>query len=145
MNFQLAKQAETRAIKRPGEKPNELLVVKKYSKEANAREYATAKFQTNVITYRLEMMPILYIIQALQPLRFNIFSKIFSRHSLVSLGTCPRSRRCAERTRQGEGRWSRPPKPAHEPSYIRPRIPVPRIAYLDRDKKLLTKVHDTKE
>ena len=45
MNFQLAKRAETKAIKRPGKKQNELLV-KKYSKETNAREYATAKFQT---------------------------------------------------------------------------------------------------
>ena len=53
--------------------------------------------------------------------------------SLVSLGTRPRSRRCAERTRQ------RPPKAALEPSYIRPRIPVPRIACFGRDKKLLTK------
>ena len=44
MIFQLAKRAETKAIKRPGKKPNEL--VKKYSKETNAREYATAKFRT---------------------------------------------------------------------------------------------------
>ena len=91
------------------------------------------------------MMPILQIIQALQPIRFNNFSKIPPWHSLVSLGTRPRSRRCAERTRQGEGRWSRPPKAALEPSHIRPRIPVPRIAYLGRDKKFLIKVHDTKE
>ena len=91
------------------------------------------------------MMPILLIIQALQPLRFNIFSKIPPRHSLVSLGARPHSSRCAERKRQGEGRWSRPPKAALEPSHIRPRIPVPRIAYLSREKKLLTKVHDTKE
>ena len=34
----------------------------------------------------------------------------FSLVSLVSLGIRPRSRRCAEGTRQGEGRWSRPPK-----------------------------------
>ena len=71
--------------------------------------------------------------------------RYFCNFSLVSLGTRPRSRRCAERTRQGEGRWSRPLKAALEPSYIRPRISVPRIAYLGRDKKLLTKVHDTKE
>ena len=41
VNFQLAKRAETKAIKRPSTKPNEL--VKKYSKETNARKYATAK------------------------------------------------------------------------------------------------------
>ena len=34
--------------------------------------------------------------------------------SLVSLGIRPRSRRGAKRMRQGEGRWSRPPKTALE-------------------------------
>ena len=38
--------------------------------------------------------------------------------SLVSLSIYPRSRRRAERIRQGEGRWSRPPKTALEPSYL---------------------------
>ena len=65
--------------------------------------------------------------------------RYFCNFSLVSLGIRPRSRRCAERTRQGEGRRSRPQKAALERSYIRPRIPVPRIAYFGRDKKLLTK------
>ena len=37
--------------------------------------------------------------------------------SLVSLGIRPRSRRCAERTRQGDGRWSRPPRATLERSY----------------------------
>ena len=46
MNFQLAKRAETKAIKRPGKKPNELIITKKYSKETKTQEYATAKFQT---------------------------------------------------------------------------------------------------
>ena len=64
----------------------------------------------------------------------------FFNFSLVSLAIRPRSRRCAERTRQGEGLWSRPKKVALERSYIRPRTPVPRIAYFGRDKKkLLTK------
>ena len=43
--------------------------------------------------------------------------RYFCNFSLVSLGIRPRSRRFAERTRQGEGRWSRPPKPALERSY----------------------------
>ena len=42
----------------------------------------------------------------------------FCNFSLVSLGIRPCSRRCAERARQGEGRWSRPPKPALERSYL---------------------------
>ena len=70
---------------------------------------------------------------------FLLDMRYFCNFSLVSLGTRPRSRRCAERTKQGEGRWSRPPKTALERSYVRPRIPVPRIAYFGRDKKLLTK------
>ena len=44
--------------------------------------------------------------------------RYFCNFSLVSLGIRPRSRRCAERTRQGEGRWSRPPKAALERSYL---------------------------
>ena len=38
--------------------------------------------------------------------------------SLVSISVYPRSRRGAERIRQGEGRWSRPPKTALERSYL---------------------------
>ena len=71
--------------------------------------------------------------------KFLLDMRYFCNFSLVSLGIRPRSPRCAERTRKGEGRWSRPPKAALERSYIRPRIPVPRIAYFGRDKKLLTK------
>ena len=71
---------------------------------------------------------------------FLLDTRYFCNFSLVSLGIRPRSRRCAGRTRQGEGLWSRLPKAALERSYIRPRIPVPRIAYFGRDKKkLLTK------
>ena len=66
---------------------------------------------------------------------FLLDMQYFCNFSLVSLGIRPRSRRCAERTRQGEGRWSRPLKAALERSYIRPRIPVPRIAYFGRDGK----------
>ena len=72
--------------------------------------------------------------------KFLLDMRYFCNFSLVSLGIRPRSRRCVERTRQGEGRWSRPPKAALERSYIRSRVPVPRIAYFGRDKKkLLTK------
>ena len=79
--------------------------------------------------------------------KFLLDMRYFCNFSLVSLGIRLRSRRCAERTRQGEGRWSRPPKAALERSYIRPRIPVPRITYFGRDKKkLLTKqIPDTNE
>ena len=49
---------------------------------------------------------------------FLLDMRYFCNFSLVSLGLRPRSRRCAERTRQGEGRWSRPPKPALERSYL---------------------------
>ena len=45
----------------------------------------------------------------------NIF---FSHLPLVSLSPHPRSRRGAERIRQGEGRWSRPPKTALERSNL---------------------------
>ena len=38
--------------------------------------------------------------------------------SLVSLSVYPRSRRGAERIRQGEGHWSRPPKTALKRSYL---------------------------
>ena len=44
--------------------------------------------------------------------------RYFCNFSLVTLGIRLRSRRCAERTRQGEGRSSRPPKPALKRSYL---------------------------
>ena len=49
---------------------------------------------------------------------FLLDMRYFCNFSLVSLGIRPRSRRCAERTRQGEGRWSHPPKTALERSYL---------------------------
>ena len=58
----------------------------------------------------------------------------FCYFSLVTLGIRPRSRRCAERTRHDEGRWSRP-RSRRFHAAIWPRTPVPRIAYLGRDKK----------
>ena len=71
--------------------------------------------------------------------KFLLDMRYFCNFLLVSLGIRPRSRQCVERTRQGEGRWSRPLKRRSNEA-IRPRIPVPRIAYLGRDKeKLLTK------
>ena len=49
---------------------------------------------------------------------FHLDMRYFCNLSLVSLGIRPRSRRCAERTRQGEGRSSRPPQAALERSYL---------------------------
>ena len=46
----------------------------------------------------------------------------FARFSLVSLSIHPLSRRGAERIRQGEGRWSRPPKTALERSDLTEKI-----------------------
>ena len=43
---------------------------------------------------------------------FLLDMRYICNFSLVSLGIRLRSRRGAERIRQGEGRWSRPPKPA---------------------------------
>ena len=79
-------------------------------------------------------------------LKFLLDMQRFCKLSLVLLGIRPRLRRCAERTRQGAGRRSRPPKAALEQSYIRPRIPVSRIAYFGGDKnKVLTKSLTPKE
>ena len=44
IEFPAGKTSRNKSNKMPSKKPNEL--VKKYSKETNAREYATAKFQT---------------------------------------------------------------------------------------------------
>ena len=49
---------------------------------------------------------------------FLLDMRLFCNFSSVSLGIRPRSRRGGERTRQGEGRWSRPPKTAVEISYL---------------------------
>ena len=48
--------------------------------------------------------------------RNGLKTQKFAHFSLLSLSLHPCSRRGAERIRQGEGRWSRPPKTAHERS-----------------------------
>ena len=79
----------------------------------------------NSSNYRLDMMPIFVNYPGAADIKmqpkspeFLLDMRYFFNFSIVSLGTGPRSRRCAERTRQGEGRWSRPPKPALERSYL---------------------------
>ena len=63
----------------------------------------------------------------------------FARFSLVSLSIHPRSRRGAERIRQGEGRWSRPPKTALERSDFTDKNSSSEHAILrPRQKKLMT-------
>ena len=64
--------------------------------------------------------------------------RYFCDFSLVSLGIRPRSRRCAERTQQGEGRWSRPLKPALERSYLTENSSSANCILRPRRKKLLT-------
>ena len=83
---------------------------------------------SNIGNDRLEMMPILEIIQALQTSRYNRSLKItssnsskcniFGNISLVLLSIRPRSRRGAERIRPGGGRWSRLPETALEQGYL---------------------------
>ena len=70
------------------------------------------KFKTLATTYRMEMIPILEIIQTLSPKPQDYFLKVqyFCNSSLVSQSIHPRSRRGAQRMTKGEGRWSRPPK-----------------------------------
>ena len=51
-----------------------------------------------------------------EKLKSTVQNTIFARFSLISLSIHPRSRRDAEQIRQGEGRWSRPPKTALEHS-----------------------------
>ena len=86
--------------------------------KTNARTYTTPKLKTLATTYRLEMMPILEIIQTLQTLRYHRSRKITSSKYNI-FATSPlsrsasirvRSRRGAQRKRKGEGRWSRPPR-----------------------------------
>ena len=71
--------------------------------------------------------------------KFLLDIRYFCNFSLVSLGICPRSRRCAERTRQGEGRCSRPPKAALERSYSTENSSSANRILGPRQKKLLTK------
>ena len=64
--------------------------------------------------------------------------RYFCNFSLVSLGIRPRSRRRAERTRQGEGRWSRPRKAALERGYLTENSSSVDRILRPRRKKLLT-------
>ena len=77
--------------------------------------------------------------------KFLFDMRYFCNSSLVSIGIRPRSRRCAERTRQGEGRWSRPPKAALEQSYIRPRIQLCESHTSAETKKTPDQIPDTNE
>ena len=75
---------------------------------------------------------------------FLLDMRCFCTVLLVSLGIRPRSRRCAERTSQGEGRWSHLQRRRPNEEYST-RIPVPRIAYLSPDEnKLLTETLKSK-
>ena len=59
--------------------------------------------------------------------------------SLVSFSVYPRSRRSAERIRQGEGRWSRPPKTALERRDLTEKSSSENPILRPRRKKKLTK------
>ena len=59
--------------------------------KTNDRENTTAKFKTVATTYRLEMMPILEIIQTLQTLKYNQSRKISSSKYNI-FATSPLSR-----------------------------------------------------
>ena len=63
----------------------------------------------------------------------------FAHFSLVSLSLHPRSRRGAERIRQGEGRWSRPPKTALERSDLTNKSQFRESHTKAETKKLVTK------
>ena len=76
---------------------------------------------------------------------FLLDMRYFCNFSLVSLGIRPRSRRCAERTRQGEGRWSRPPKPALERSYLTEISSSANRILRPRRKKSPDQIPETKE
>ena len=101
----------------------------------------------NISNYRLEMMPILLFTQALQTneihpkySEFHLDMRNFCNFSLVLLCIRPCSRRCAERTRQGEGRWSRVPTAALERSYLTENSGSANLMHRPRQKKkLLTK------
>ena len=79
----------------------------------------------NISNYRLKIMPILLNHPGAADIKthpkypeFLLDMRYFCNFSLVSLRIRPRSRRCAEWTRQGEGLWSRPPTAALERSYL---------------------------
>ena len=107
----------------------------------------------NISNYRLEMMPIYFVNHPgaadtkIQPksLKFLLDMRYFCNFSLVSLGIRPRSRRCAERTRQGEGRRSRPPKPALERSDLTENSSSANRILRPRRKKSPDRIPETKE
>ena len=105
----------------------------------------------NISNYRLEMMPTLYIIQALQTLRYNQISGIPPRYAVfLQLLACFARHPSAftsmwERTRQGEGRWSRPPKAALERSYLTENSSSANRVCRPRRKKTPDRIPETKE
>ena len=92
------------------------------SSKTNAREYATQKFQTLATTvWKLCQF-------CKSSMRWRHTDKLKSPESLIDmryfcnfsfflLGIRPNSRLFAERTRRGDGRWSRPLKSAQERCY----------------------------
>ena len=89
----------------------------------------------------LEMLSLDSFVQALHMPRSENSSVVyrpkynnFLHFSLVSLSPHPRSRRGAERIRQGEGRWSRPPKTALERSDLTEKIQF-RESYTEAETK----------
>ena len=106
--------------------------------------YATAKFQTLSSTFGNDANFVNrpgaadIKIQSKSP-KFLLDMRHFCNFSLVSIGIRPRSRRYAERTRQGEGRWSRPPKAALERSYSTENSSSANRILGPRRKKLLIK------
>ena len=84
-------------------------------------------------------------VQALHMPRSNNSSGVYrpkykkkAHFSLVSLSVYSRSRRGAERIRQGEGCWSRPPKTALEGSYLTESSSSENRILRPRREKLLT-------
>ena len=77
--------------------------------------------------------------------KFLLDMRCFCNFSLVSLGTRSRSRQCAERTRQGEWRWSRPLKAALERSYSTENSSSANRMLGPGQKKTPDQIHETKE
>ena len=94
------------------------------SSKTYARAYTTAKIKISATTVwkSCQFWTLSRSADAadvkIQPKARNYLVEIqhFCNFSLVSLSPHPRSCRGSERIRQGEGRWSRPPKTALEPS-----------------------------
>ena len=121
MPFQLAKQAEAKTIKAEQEtkRTSKKSTSKKITLESmppkNSKHYQVPFGNyANFVNYS---GPTDIKIQPKSP-KFVLDVRYFCNFSLVLLGIRPRSRRCAERTRQGKGLWSRPLVAALERSYI---------------------------